>query len=82
MAENPKYIIFDNGLSDIPILFPHFIEHSTIAAMFPTWKAESAAFVNLYAEDGPQPYGNSTSLNLTVGESDAKLIAKMLNVPK
>jgi hypothetical protein len=80
--DNPKYIIFDNGLSDVPILFPHFVEHATVAAMFPSWKPESAAYVDLYAEGGPQPYGQSVSLNLTVGPSDAKLIAKMINVPK
>lgn len=63
MSKDAKYIVFDNGLNDVPVVFPHHIEHSTIAAQLQHWTILSAGYVT-FSPDGPSCHGESISLGV------------------
>lgn len=76
---NMKYIIFDNGMNDFPIIFPNFIEHLAIAQMHSEWTPIRAGFIAFDWDGGLNCFGNSFSLKLeSNSEIDNKLINKAL----
>ena len=78
ISDDSKYIVFDNGLNDVPIVFPNFIEHSVIAASFPNWKPISAGFVTPARDEQVVAHGGSTSLNLKSKKIDSILLSKLI----
>lgn len=78
-SNDPKYIVFDDGLNDYPVVFPHFVPHDTIAAGLSPRKPINAGFVRLHPEGYAEAYGESTSLKLKSDpDVDSKLLTKML----
>lgn len=89
MTVPAKYIVFDTPLSEVPIVFPGQLDHSTIATTLqyshPDWTLISAGNVdfNVISIEGTitklgemkaQCYGRSVSLNLTARHEDSMLI--------
>lgn len=72
-----KYVVFDNGLSDVPMVFPGIEKHSDIALRF-NWPVLSGGFVRV-VNDQVVCYGESISLNVkSRPEEDARLIQQFL----
>jgi len=73
-----KYIMYDRGGIETPILFPQFIEHDNMAMMVvPNKKLISAGFVKLI--DGKAVVaGHSHSLNLKSRSEDSQIIQDFL----
>lgn len=73
-----KYIMYDRGGIETPILFPQFIEHDNMAIMIvPKGKLISAGFVKLL--DGKAHVsGKSISLGLLSREEDSEIIQDFL----
>ena len=78
ISTDPKYIIFDNGLDDIAIVFPNAVQHATIEDMMGSWAARSAGFVRIGADGQCVAHGESLSLKLKSQEEDSKILTKML----
>lgn len=80
ISRDAKYVIFDNGLDDVPVIFPNHITHNTMAMMIGHWKPVRAGFVRVDAGTGTvEAYGNSTSLRLSSDrEVDSQLIRQLL----
>ncbi len=79
ISDDAKYIIFDNGLNYVPIVFANFVEHETMAKCFPPhWVPISAGFVTMLAEERLLADGESRSLNLKALPGDTKMISRML----
>lgn len=77
--KNSKYIVFDDGLNDYPVIFPHFVQHDTIAGAMSPRKPISAGFVRVHPEGYIEAYGESISLKLKSNpEVDDLLLTKML----
>lgn len=77
MASKLKYVMFDNGLNEIPLLFPEYVNHGDVAnltGMTPV----SAGFVEFQSNpEGPIKaicYGQSIGLNLRADENDGDII--------
>ena len=80
LTKDAKYVIFDDGGSDMPIIFPNHVNHSSVAMMFGSWKPISAGFVTIDGFGEVRAYGKSTSLGIdSQPEIDNKLLAKMFN---
>jgi hypothetical protein len=44
-----KYVIYDHGGVEVPIIFPELVDHSA----FSSFKPVSAGFANMYGDDKP-----------------------------
>lgn len=80
MHKPAKYIVFDDPLNFVAVVFPNFINHSDIASdlRYSIGPPVSAGFVRW--EDGkPVAYGRSESLNLDCAPIDTKLIRKQIH---
>lgn len=74
---NMKYVVLDNGLNDIPLIFPGLESHANIAMHF-NWPIVSAGFVKVN-DNKVICYGKSVSLNANCRpDEDARLITKFL----
>jgi len=82
-----KYIIYEYGGGEVPIIFPEFIQHS----QFQSFRPVSAGFVNIYGDDKPKEgacccenalsvnvWGNSVGLGLRSRKEDKDIITKEL----
>jgi len=81
-----KYVIFTiDGVSEFPMLFPSFVEHSSVAEMF-GHKAVSAGMFEVYAEPTEEDdkdisvwAGNkSVTLGIKSRPEDAAIIKRIL----
>ena len=80
LGKDAKYIIFDDGLNYVPIIFPNHVQHNSVAMMFGSWKPERAGFVSINESGDVIAHGKSISLGLdSRPEIDNKLLAKMFN---
>ena len=80
LTRDMKYIIYDDGLADVAILFPNHIQHGSMAMMLAA-NPISAGFVKFEATpDGVKPvcFGESVSLkNLSSRpDLDSEIIAQ------
>jgi hypothetical protein len=73
-----KYIMYDRGGIETPILFPQIIDHDSMAMMtVPNKKLISAGFVSL--KNGVATVaGHSHSLSLKSRPEDSRIIQKFL----
>lgn len=76
ISKDAKYIVFDNGLNYVPIVFPNYVNHNSIAMMFGSWAAERAGFVRVNDDGTVEAHGRSVSLNL---DSDPAIDSRLLN---
>jgi hypothetical protein len=80
ISKDAKYIVFDNGLNYVPIVFPNYVTHNSIAMMFGSWTAEGAGFVRVDSDGTVEAYGRSVGLNLDSNpDIDTKLLTKLFN---
>ena len=83
MNRAAKYIIYDDDLLDIAIVFPNHIQHNTMATMIGC-KPISAGFVEIDGTKNDEPraiaFGESISLGLKSRPQDSKIIQKMLHM--
>lgn len=81
MTRAAKYIIYDDGLNDVAVIFPNHVNHNNMAMMLGC-KPISAGFVEIDGtkSDDPQAvaFGHSVSLGLKSRPEDSKIIQKML----
>jgi len=78
MTTAAKYIVFDDGLYDNPIIFPGYLEHGKIAAAFFPHIPRSAGFMCINDDETVTAYGKSESLGLEANvEIDSILLTKM-----
>ncbi len=80
MYKPTKYIVFDDPLNVVVVIFPNFINHSDISSdlCYTIGPPISAGFVRW--EDGkPVAYGRSESLNLDCASIDTNLIRKQIH---
>lgn len=73
---NMKYIVFNNGMNDIPIIFPNFIEHNVMAEKFTPWTPIRAGFIAFDWDGGLNCYGDSFTLKL---KSNSKIDNCLIN---
>jgi len=81
MFDNTKYIIVDQEGIELPVIFPHLINHSD---MRHAGKVVSAGFCQMYATDGENTvsvcvFGKSESLKLESRPEDKEIIEEWLN---
>ena len=77
-SNDAKYIVFDTGLDDCPIIFPNTVTHSTVAMTFSAWMPLSAGFVKVNDDGSLTAYGESVSIKLKSNpKTDNKILAKM-----
>lgn len=62
------------------IVFPNYVEHVAVAAIFAKDGIESAGFFTVH-EGQVYPEGESTSLGLVSRDKDARIIARVLGLP-
>jgi len=77
-VRNMKYIIVDNGMNDIPFIFPDSIEHKAFFEMLGRGTIVAAGFVTFSWDGGLSCYGNSASLGVSSREIDSTIINKTL----
>ena len=71
-----KYIIVDDGMSDVPYIFPEHIEHTLMAGLV-HGTAISAGFIS-FSIDSLVCYGKSISLDIESQPEDSDLINKLI----
>ncbi len=72
-----KYIVLDNDLNVIPIIFPDFVKHDMIH-MYLGGKVISAGFIH-FIQGRLECYGESISLKVKARpEEDTELVNKMI----
>ena len=80
MKREMKYIVYDNGWSDIPIIFPVVISHDQMAFNLPGASRDNiiaAGFCQII--DGEICcYGESTTLKKQSRPEDSQIINQML----
>ena len=80
LTRDAKYIIFDDGLNDIPMIFPNHVQHNSMAFVLAPWTPISAGFVRINEQGAVEAYGQSIGLQLkSRPETDNKLLAKLFN---
>lgn len=75
-----KYIVFDNGMSEFPVVFPTYINHDSIANGVGV-SVVGAGFVSIFERGGVihvSCYGRSTSLDVSSRDEDRNLIRKQI----
>lgn len=75
-----KYIVWDDGLNEVPIIFPSTVTHKDMARPF-RGNIVSAGFVMFGVEAGlpiAYAYGKSESLNIDSRKEDSILITKAI----
>jgi len=77
--DRAKYIMFDNGLMQVPIIFPIVIGHSEMGRNFPNWNVVSAGFVQ-WTKDGIFAFGDSITLKVKSRPEDTTYMRKYLNL--
>lgn len=76
-----KYVIFESGLDETPIVFPSPINHASMAMMMGSWSPVSAGFVTfgLNPKDDSivaHCYGKSVGLGLQAREQDSEILTR------
>ena len=83
MLHAAKYIIYDDGLTDVVIIFPNHIQHNSMAMMLGC-EPISAGFVEIDGTRSDEPraiaFGESVSLGLKSRPQDSKIIQEMLHM--
>jgi len=85
---NSKYIVYDNGIHEVGLIFPAFLQHSDMAAAVSKGsEVVGAGFVSFYTKTGEygpevvcEAYGQSVSLNTTSRKEDSEILTHMLNL--
>lgn len=74
-----KYIVYDNGLFDAPIIFPECMDHSTIVFQLGLDNSQliSAGYVQ-FNNGLVDCYGQSQSLEISSSLNDSDIINTML----
>jgi hypothetical protein len=73
-----KYVRFDNGLNDVIVIFPNFVEHSTVSI---PGTAVSAGFIDFDPVGGLHScWGESVSMGLSAHPDDSKFAQKQFPV--
>jgi hypothetical protein len=78
MNNDMKYIIFDDGMMEQPIMFSCYLQHGSVAMRF-NWKVVSAGFVALN-NDQFHAYGKSVSLGVVSRPEDSKIINRIMGL--
>ena len=83
MNRAAKYIIYDDDLLDVAVIFSNHIQHDSMA-MTIGCKPISAGFVEIDGTKNGEPraiaFGESVSLGLKSRPQDSKIIQKMLHL--
>ena len=73
-----KYIVFDTGLCDSIVVFPHLIQHREIANRM-QWPVLGAGFIQLDDKGKWHCFGKSISLNVVSRPEDTVIARKQLS---
>ena len=80
--DDGKYIIIDINGSDVPILFPSFIEHITMRNKFSNCDIISAGMFSVGVDKDNEisvsAYGKSVSLNVESRKEDVRIIKRII----
>jgi hypothetical protein len=81
MFDDTKYIIVDQQGTELPVIFPHLINHSD---MRHAGKVVSAGFCQIFASDADKKVsvavgGKSDSLKINSRPEDKEIIERWLN---
>ena len=71
-----KYIIVDDGLNDVPYIFPEHVEH-TLMASWVHGKVVSAGFISI-ADNKFQCYGRSAGLGIIARIEDNDIVNRCI----
>ena len=76
MMNHMKYIVVDRDGTEVPVIFPQFLEHKEMAERI-GGSVIAAGFVVVTSKKGVRCYGSSTTLMIGARVSDGDLINQM-----
>ena len=74
-----KYIMFDNGMYDVPVIFSNAEDHGDTARPYLNrgWQVLSAGMID-FSPEGLRCYGDSHSLKVKARPEDSDIVNRMI----